>query len=112
LSLAFYVQIDLKQGDALLALIFSFALIYAFGKAQENGEGLKLDGKNQLSVYVDYVNLLGEDINTMKRTFEALLGASEKVGLKVNTGKEKGIYVSRHQTTGQVYYMKVANISF
>jgi hypothetical protein len=45
------------------------------------------------------------------RIAEALLDASKEIVLEVNAKKTKYMLMSRHQTTGQNHYIKVANRS-
>jgi hypothetical protein len=49
--------------------------------------GLKLNGTHQPLVYADHVNLLGDNIDTIKKKTQTLIDASKEVGLEVITEK-------------------------
>jgi hypothetical protein len=46
--------------------------------------GMKLNGTHQLLAYTDDVNLLGDNIDTIKKDTETLTDASMEVGLEIN----------------------------
>jgi hypothetical protein len=62
-------------------VLFNLALEYAIRKVQENQVGLKLNGTHLLLAYADNVNLLGNDIDSIKKNTEILIDASKEVGL-------------------------------
>jgi hypothetical protein len=57
------------------------------------------------------VNLLGDNIDTIRKNTETLIDAS-KVGLEINVEKTKYMLLSRHQNVGQNREIKIANRSF
>jgi hypothetical protein len=69
-----------------------FTLEYVIRKVQEKQAGLKLNGTYQLLFYADDLNLLGDNIDTIKRNTQTLIDASKEVGLKVNTEKTVSIF--------------------
>jgi hypothetical protein len=79
---------------------------------QENQVGLKLNGTHQLLTYANDVNLLGDNIGTIKKTTETLIDASKAIGLEINLEKTKYVLLFHHQNVGQNRDMQIANRSF
>ena len=77
----FPINNGLKQGDALLRLLFNIAVEYAIRRVHVIQDGLKLIGTRQLLVYADDVNTI---LDGSVQNIGALLVASKETGLEVN----------------------------
>jgi hypothetical protein len=73
---------------------------------------LEINGTLQLLAYSYVVNLLGDNIDTVKKNTESLIDASKEIGLEINVEKTKYTLISRHQNVGQNRDIKIANRSF
>jgi hypothetical protein len=104
LSDSLFIQNGLKQGDALSPLLFNFALEYSIREVQGNQVGLL--------VYVDDMNLLGDNIDTIKKNTRTSIDASKEIDLEVHTEKSKCMLLARHQNAGQNHYIKIGNRCF
>ena len=54
---------------------------------------------------------MGGSVDTVKKNAEALVAATEEIGLEVNVHKTKYMAVSRDQNTGRIHSMKTDNSS-
>jgi hypothetical protein len=60
-----------------------------------------LNGTHYLLAYADDVNLLEDNIDTIKKGKETLIDASREIGLEINVERNKYMLLSRHQHAGQ-----------
>jgi hypothetical protein len=67
---------------------------------------------HQLLADADDVNIVGGNIDSIKKNREALLDASNEVGLEVNRVKTKYMFLSCYQKAAQNHSIKLANRSF
>jgi hypothetical protein len=63
-------------------------------------------------LYADDMNLLGDNIDTIKKNTQTIINASREIGLIVNIEKTKYMFLSRHQSASQNHDMKTANSCF
>jgi hypothetical protein len=70
-----------------IATAFQICFRICHNKVQESQGGLELNGRHQLPVYADDVNLLVDNIDTIKESTETLIDARKEVGLEVNAEK-------------------------
>ena len=87
LSDMFPIRNGLKQENALLPVLFNFALDYSIRRVQVYQDGLKLNGTHQLLVYADGVHILGRSAYTIEKNKEALVVTSKEIYLEVNSDK-------------------------
>jgi hypothetical protein len=73
--------------------------------------GLKLNGTHQLLAYADDVDLLGNNIDTIKKNTETLIDASKEIGLEINVGRTKYMLLSQ-QNAGPNHDVKTASRLF
>jgi hypothetical protein len=57
---------------------------------------------HQLLAYADHVNLLGDNIGTIKKNRETLIDGNKQVGLEMNIEETKYMLLSRLVTRRQV----------
>jgi hypothetical protein len=63
-------------------------------------------------VYADEVNLLEDDVETIKKNTETLTDIIEEVGLEVNVDYTKYLLMFPHKNAGKNWDIKLVNKSF
>jgi hypothetical protein len=70
---------------------------------------LKLNGTHQLLAYAEDVNILGGSVHTVMENAEALVVATQEIGLEVNADKTKYMVMSRDRYAGRAHSVKIDN---
>jgi hypothetical protein len=71
-----------------------------------------LNGTHQLLVYADDVNLLGDNIDTIKKNTDSVIDASKEVSPELNAKETTYMLLFCHQNAGQNHDIKIANRHF
>ena len=71
-----------------------------------------MNGKHQLLVYADDVNMLGENLQTVSENTEIFIKACKDIGLEVNSEKTKYMMTSSHRNVVQNQNTVIGNLSF
>ena len=74
--------------------------------------GLELNGKHQLLVYANDVNMLGENLQTVRENAAIFIKANKDIGLEVNSKKTKYMITSRHQNVIQNQNIVIGHLLF
>jgi hypothetical protein len=74
-------------------LVFIFTLEHAIRNVQENQKRLALNGTHQLLLCAGENKLSDENINTIEKNMKNLFLACREVGIDVNAGKTKCIFM-------------------
>jgi hypothetical protein len=73
-----------EKRSCFIIAVCKLALEYAIRKVEGNQVGLKLNGSHQLLAYAADTNLLGDNIESIKRKTKTLIDAKKEFGLEVN----------------------------
>jgi hypothetical protein len=79
----------------------NFALEYASRKVHEDQVRLKLNRIYQLLAYADDLSILGDSLDTIRKSSKSLIYSSKEFDLEINAEKPKCMLLSRHQITGE-----------
>jgi hypothetical protein len=74
--------------------------------------GRILNGTHQLLVFADDVNLLGINMDTIKKNTETLIDVTKEVGIVVKTGETKYMSLSHRQNAVENHDIKIADRYF
>jgi len=77
ISDTFPIHNCLKQRDAFSPYLFSCGVEYGIRKVQQNQKGLEWSGIHLFQVYADNINVLDENLNTIKNTETPLESSRE-----------------------------------
>ena len=98
-------------GSIIVRKIFLAEFHLELKKNARNLSPIYLNGNHHVFAYADNVNLIGDDIRTIKRNAEVLLTACKDIGLAVNTGKTKYVEIGNLRDMIANEHIRIGNNS-
>ena len=96
LSDMFPLRNGLKKRRIFIFIAFQLCLKYAIKRVKGNQDGLKLDGKYQLLIYIDDVTIMGGSVRSIQKNRDTLVVANKEICLEVNAVKTKNMVRCRY----------------
>jgi hypothetical protein len=87
-------------------------LLFNFALGMSKKTKWDWNGTHQLLIYADDVNLLGDNIDTIKENTKTLIDSTKEVGLEINAEKTEYMLLFRRQNARQNRNINIANGSF
>jgi hypothetical protein len=98
---SFPIQNGLKQGDGVITTAFQLCFRICRYEGPEKPGGTEIEWDTSASDLADDMNLLGDNIETIKKNTETLIDTSKEVCIEVNIEKTKYRLQFRHQNADQ-----------
>jgi hypothetical protein len=94
LSESFTTERGLRQGDALVCMLFNIAPAKAIRDSGTERRGIIYHKSIQVLAYADDIDITGRTTRAVKEAFVNLKSAAKEMGLTINESKTKYVYGS------------------
>jgi hypothetical protein len=106
------VKNGVRQGDALVCLLFNIALEKVIRDAAVNIRGTIFHKSVQILAYADDIDIIGRTQSAMTDAFTSLEKATKGMNLFINQGKAKYLPVTKNSHASYPHYLDVGPYKF
>jgi hypothetical protein len=106
------VKNGVRQGDALVCLLFNIALEKVIRDSAVNTRGTIFYKSVQILAYADDIDIIGRTQSAMTKTFTTLEKAAKGMNLFINQEKTKYIPVTKKSHASYPHYLEVRPYKF
>jgi sorting nexin-29 len=106
LSEPFTTERGLRQGDALVCMLFHTALRKAIRQSGTERRGTIYHKSIQVLAYTDDIDIIGRTMRAVKEAFVNLESAAKEMSLSINESKSKYMEVTNNPTNTQYLSLK------